>query len=81
MQELGPDGNALETQAISEQSVCSVHSNAQQHLSQVARDLVTELHSGEAAEAPAAAADAGGTAEDTAEAVVSLEADGTDNPS
>ena len=67
LQQIGPDGNALETQAIEEQS-----------LSNVLQSLVKELNSGQADVASAAAAPAGGAAEDVA--VVSL-ADGTDDPS
>ena len=68
LQQIGPDGEALETQAIEEQS-----------LSNVLQSLVKELNSGQPQVAPAAAAPAGEAAEEDM-AVVSL-ADGTDNPS
>ena len=48
LSQVGPDGNALDTQAIEEQS-----------LSNVLQSLVKELNSGQAYVAPAAAAPAG----------------------
>ena len=74
LQQVGPDGNALETQDIHEQSLSNVLNNIH-HLNDV-----HQLNSGQADAAPAAAAPAGGAAEDMA--VVSLaDGTGTDNPS